>query len=43
MKDEEKFAVEFTRKSGNQKLFYEEVKKYQADMVAFNDNWQEAA
>ena len=38
VKDQEKTAVEFTRKSGNMKLFYEKVKEYLDEMVAFNDN-----
>ena len=31
-------SVEFTHKSGSRRLFYEQVKKYQGELVAFNDD-----
>ena len=43
VKDQDRYAVEFTRKSGNNQLFYKEVRKYLDEMVAFNDNWLEEA
>ena len=43
VKDQERYAIEFTRKSGNNQLFYKEVKKYFEEMVAFNDSFQEEA
>jgi len=35
--NQEKFAVEFTRKAGPLRLFYSEVKKYRAEVNACND------
>lgn len=43
VKDQDRYAVEFTRKTGNNQLFYKEVRKYFDEMVAFNDNWLEEA
>lgn len=43
VKDQDRYAVEFTRKSGNNQLFYKEVRKYLDEMVAFNDNCLEEA
>ena len=38
MKDEEKFAIEFTRKSGHRLLFNSELKKYKEEMIMLQDD-----
>ena len=38
MKDQEKFAIEFTRKSGHRQVFCSEMKKFKQEMIMLNDD-----